>query len=325
MNLLLGSPINVFIAELIDILYDNIGNFGWTVVFFSLILKVALSPIDYWQKKVTWKNNKAMKKMKPQLEKLQRQYGSNRETYNVKQMELYKKEGYSMMGACLPMLITLAVFFTLFGGFREVVRMHNEDITYELAELHNAGATDEELADKYEELMEGWLWVNNVFMPDTWADIVPSKEAYSGSGLGKIDAEMPDNYNELGDYNSLVQPAIDRLNSDNFMEGWNGLLILPILSVIVNFLSILVSKGQQPEQPIRLDGEGKPINNQASAKMMQYSMPIMMGVFAFMYSTAFTIYIITSAIFTLVFNLGFNIIAKAKDAKEEKIISYSRR
>jgi 60Kd inner membrane protein. len=62
---------------------------------------------------------------------------------------------------------------------------------------------------------------------------------------------------------------------------------------------------------------------QANMKMMQYFMPIMLGVFAVLYSTAFTIYMVVSNIFTTVFQLIYNIVAKKhdKDAEDARLSS----
>lgn len=328
MNLFLAEPeLTNIIGQLIELLYNAIGSFGWTVVVFTLLLKVVLMPLDIWQKKSTYKNNKIMKRMKPQLEKLQKQYANNREVYGAKQMELYKKEGYSLFASCLPMIFTLAIFMVVFQGFHATVRYHNEMITYEIAELYNQGARGDELADAYEERLEGWLWIDNIFMPDNWANIVPTYEQYSGSGIGKLKAEFPSNFNQLGDYDALIGPAMDRFNKETFWEfdKWNGWMILPLLAVALNFLTTMMMKNNQPEQPMQMGADGNPVNNAASMKMMQYMMPVMIGVFSLFYSSAFTIYLFVSAAFTGLFNLIFNIILKKADEKEEKNAAMSFR
>lgn len=337
----MATLINIFcapelthpIGNLILWLYEIVGNFGWTVVLFTIILKTVLLPLDIWQKKVMIANNNKMKKMKPQLEKLQKQYAGNRELYSQKQMELYKKEGYSLFGSCLPMLVTIGIFIIVFGGFNAMVRYQNEVVTYNLAERYNEGARGEELADAYDENMEGWLWIKNVFRPDTWSDIVPTYKQYS-----KNNAQMPDNFNELGDYNSLVGPAIERHNKETIsflgiemtnifdFRKWNGMLILPILATLLNFAVSFLMKNSQPEQPMQLGPDGQPMNNQASMKMMQYMMPAMIGIFSLFYSAAFAIYLFFSALYTGAFNLIFNMInSKAEKAAEEKSATSYRR
>ena len=104
--------VNHFVGKFIYVLYENIGNFGWTVVAFTVILKVALSPLDIWQKLVTRKNAKKMERMKPQLEVLQAKYGDDKQKFQQEQMALYKREKYSMFGACLPMIVTLAALYS---------------------------------------------------------------------------------------------------------------------------------------------------------------------------------------------------------------------
>ena len=88
---------------------------------------------------------------------------------------------------------------------------------------------------------------------------------------------------------------------------WNGLLLLPLLSIVVSFLSqklTQVAQGTPPPQ------QGQ---SQGSMKMMQYFMPIMMGVFALLYSGAFTIYMFVSSLMAIFFQLSFNLIAYLVD------------
>lgn len=326
-NLLLAPEMNNIIGKMILALYDLFNNFGWTVVVFTLVLKTVLLPLEIWQKNVTIKNNNIMKKMKPQLDKLQKQYAGNREMYSSKQMELYKKEGYSLFGSCLPMLFTLGIFIVVFSGFTATVRYQNEVITYELAEMHNAGATETELADAYGERLEGWLWIKNVYMPDTWANVIPSYQEYSGKGIGKFGAVMPDIFNEAGDYDTLVQPAIARYNKTELMDfnKWNGLIILPILAIILNLFTSFMMKNSQPMQPTQMGPDGQPMNN-PSMKMLQYMMPAMIGVFSLFYSSAFSIYLFMSALYTGIFNVIYNMVNKMKEKKAEALeISNNRR
>ncbi|MBO7221686.1 MAG: YidC/Oxa1 family membrane protein insertase, partial [Clostridia bacterium] len=110
-----------FVAKFIYVLYENIGNIGWTVVVFTIILKVAFSPLDVWQRIANRKNAKAMERMKPQLEVLQAKYGNDKQKFQQEQMALYKRERYSMFGSCLPMIVTMVMFFVIFAGFREMV------------------------------------------------------------------------------------------------------------------------------------------------------------------------------------------------------------
>ena len=79
--------------------------------------------------------------MRPQLEKLQKQYQNDQQTYNAKMMELYKKNGYSMLGACLPMVVTLVVFMIVLGAFSDYSRYANLDVYREMTVQYNSAIT----------------------------------------------------------------------------------------------------------------------------------------------------------------------------------------
>ena len=127
-NLLLGGAVADLVEKFISWIYGLVGNYGVAVIVFTLTLKIVLSPLDVWQKVSMRKNNKAMERMKPKLEKLQKQCGGNRELYQQKQMQLYKEEGYKMTGSCLPMILTMVIFFMVFAGFRATVKTVNHEM-----------------------------------------------------------------------------------------------------------------------------------------------------------------------------------------------------
>lgn len=327
------------IGKLIYWMYEGIGNFGWTVVVFTIALKLLLSPLDFWQKAVTRKNNKALKHMKPELDALKKKFGANPQIMQQKQMELYKKEGYSMLGSCLPTLLTLVLFLVVFTGFNAAVRYENQMLVNNLAEhyrteiigggIDDVDEIDGIMLEKYNEykVNQKWLWVENVFMPDSWADVVPSLDTYVGTGLGKLNSRLPENANfpvpakyEGSVYNALLGPAIQVYNKTKFFDfaAWNGYLILPLLSVVLSLVSNKLMKGSQPEQPPQYDKEGKEVNNANMMKYMTLIMPLMIGVFAIFYSAAFSIYMFTNSLITVLFNLGYNVITGKKDKAEEE-------
>lgn len=114
-----------FMAKFMIVINNALGggaaSFGWTVVLFTVILRLILSPFDIWQKLIARKNSKAMERMKPQLEVIQSRYADDKQRLQQEQMALYKKEKYSTMGMCLPTIITFVVFFVVFAGFRQMV------------------------------------------------------------------------------------------------------------------------------------------------------------------------------------------------------------
>ena len=134
-NALLDSAIPLFTTDIAESL-NFLGHIvewivtwlPWTglgIVLFTLILKTITLPLDAYSKISMRKNSLKMEKMRPQLEKLQKQYQNDQQTYNAKMMELYKKNGYSMLGACLPMIVTLVVFMVVLGAFSDYSNFAN--------------------------------------------------------------------------------------------------------------------------------------------------------------------------------------------------------
>ena len=352
------------IGKLIYALYRGIGSFGWTVVVFTIILKVILSPLDIWQKRTMLKNNRAMKIIAPELEKLKKTYANSPDVLQQKQMELYKKNGYSMLGGCLPALLTIVIFFIVFSGFNAAVRYENERIVYSLTqqyevvsemkvvtspegnvsyltseEYNQSAATiqgevrditaeevDEKMVEAYNAEKQGWLWIKNVFMSDTYANPVPTFEKFVGRGLGQIGGTLPEETRGLNiqrsqydnGYEAVMMPAIKAYERSSFfdMKKWNGYFILPFISILLSIFSVKLSKATQPAMPEQTDENAK--NGQGMMKIMNWLMPIMMGVFALFYSAAFCIYMVMNSLITVIFNVVYNQIAKKQDAKWEE-------
>ena len=105
------------IGRLIRILIEGVGIVGVGIIVFTLILKTIVLPLDIYSRIKTKKQSLIMEKMRPQMEKLQKQYANDKQMYNQKVMELQKKSGYSIFGACLPMLVSLVIFIIVFSAF----------------------------------------------------------------------------------------------------------------------------------------------------------------------------------------------------------------
>ena len=107
-----------WLGKFAQAIIEGVGIIGLGIIVFTIVLKAMTLPFDIYQRVSMRKQNLAMKEMQPELEKLQQQYANDKTTYNQKMMELYKKNGYSMLGACLPMIFSLVILIVAFQGFR---------------------------------------------------------------------------------------------------------------------------------------------------------------------------------------------------------------
>ncbi|MEG1520449.1 MAG: hypothetical protein RR458_05625, partial [Clostridia bacterium] len=62
------------LGQLLVWLNSSVANVGIAIILFTLIIKVIFLPLDYWSRAGMKKNQILMEKMRPQLEKLQKQY-----------------------------------------------------------------------------------------------------------------------------------------------------------------------------------------------------------------------------------------------------------
>lgn len=357
-----------FMAKFMIIINNALGggvaSFGWTVVLFTVVLRLILSPLDIWQKVIARKNNRAMERMKPQLEALQARYADDKQRLQQEQMALYKKEKYSTMGMCLPTIVTFVVFFVVFAGFRqmvgyqfakdykECVKAYNASISEQIEQNKDKAfiidngdgkwdiddiAKTQEGADFYKSAKENaqqkvyevyysedqktirsFLWIKNIFVSDNWAQAVPDFATVTGQkgmATSKLTGITIDEYND-------VMAKVLGTGGYGKNGKWNGLLILPVLSIALSFLSTKLLSGSQaqppaPAQDAQGEGAEKAKAQQRSMKMMQYVMPVMMGVFALFYSGAFALYMFTSSLCAILFQLTFNLIAKLVDKSRE--------
>lgn len=369
------------VGKLVRWMHGWIGNYGWTVVVFTLFLKLIMLPLDLWQRVSAKKMTAKTQRMQPLLAEIDRRYGANTQRANEEKQKLYKKEGYSMFSSCLPMIVSMVIFFVMFAGLREystyssVKNFQELSGTYfdayceavkaddsekytvlqeEIAKQYDAlnldvpelsehflrenyskdnvnaylGGINEflkqydadetsgyqasalaQVADYYTANHEGWLWLQNVWQPDTWATIMP---AYTDNVNGfSSTVDMSEFSNDSGkSHYELIRSAVLQTGERGTSGSWNGLMILPILSVGLSFLSLFLS--QKLEKKKSSNGAEQPQTEQqaqqaASNKMMMFLMPAMMAVFGFMYTGAFAIYMVANSCLGIVSTLALKV------------------
>ena len=100
--------------------FDFVANYGWRIVLFTVLLKLVLLPLDIYQKHCMRKNQRITERLKPEMEKLQRAYGNDKQAFAQKQMELNKREGFSYFSSCLPAILTLVIFIWLWRSMTTI-------------------------------------------------------------------------------------------------------------------------------------------------------------------------------------------------------------
>ena len=143
-----------FIGDYIGWLIKITGSVGFGIILFTLTLRLIVLPFDIFSKIKTKKNAAKMEEMRPELEKLQKQYANDKNLYNQKMLALQKKNGYSPLSGCLPMILSLVIFIIAINAFRtySAVSMANE--YNDIISHYNSAVEDLTLNGDYKNLYE---------------------------------------------------------------------------------------------------------------------------------------------------------------------------
>ncbi|MFO7771381.1 MAG: membrane protein insertase YidC [Roseovarius gahaiensis] len=86
------------------------GSMGWAIIGLTLLIKALLLPLAY----KSYVSMAKMKELQPQMEKIKETAGDDRQALQKQMMELYKKEKVNPASGCLPILLQIPIFFSLY-------------------------------------------------------------------------------------------------------------------------------------------------------------------------------------------------------------------
>ncbi len=87
-----------------------IGNMGWAIIGLTFVIKLILFPLAY----KSYASMAKMKELQPQMEKIKENAGDDRQKVQQEMMALYKKEKVNPAAGCLPILLQIPIFFSLY-------------------------------------------------------------------------------------------------------------------------------------------------------------------------------------------------------------------
>ncbi|MGE4420398.1 MAG: membrane protein insertase YidC [Sulfurimonas sp.] len=123
--------------QLLSWLHGVFGNWGWSIVALTLIIRAVLYPLTY-------KGMVSMQKMKdlsPQIKELQKKYKGDPQRMNAAVMDTYKKHGANPLGGCLPMLLQIPVFFAIYRVLLNAVELQGAEWALWINDLSRMDST----------------------------------------------------------------------------------------------------------------------------------------------------------------------------------------
>ncbi|MDR1975429.1 MAG: membrane protein insertase YidC [Campylobacteraceae bacterium] len=111
--------------------HDKVGNWGWSIVIITIIIRLILYPLTY-------RGMVSMNKLKdlaPKVKELQEKYKNDKQKLNIHVMDLYKKHGANPLGGCLPILLQIPIFFAFYRVLTNTIELKNAEWIFWVQDL----------------------------------------------------------------------------------------------------------------------------------------------------------------------------------------------
>ena len=117
--------------QILQFIHSYIGNWGWTIVLVTILIKAVLYPLAY--KGMVSMNR--LKELAPKVKQIQEKYKDDKQKASMHMMELYKKEGANPMGGCLPIILQIPVFFSIYRVLLNAIELKGAEWIFWIEDL----------------------------------------------------------------------------------------------------------------------------------------------------------------------------------------------
>lgn len=206
---------NIF-GYLLNFLYNLIGNYGWAIIVFCIVIKLLMLPLAIKQQKTLKKNQKLQAKMK----EIQFKYKNDPERLNQATMQLYQEEKINPFSGCLSGILQIVLLISVFYLVRSPLTFMKK--------------IDTATIEKYSTIMKEEELTKRTQYPEI--EIIKKvpelrelqNEKVKEEELTKIETNM-----------QFLGLDLSQIPSEN-KSDWN-VFIIPVLYVVVSFISMKTS------------------------------------------------------------------------------------
>lgn len=272
------EPLKWIVNSIFGLIASWPGAWGWSIVLFTIIVRLLLWPLDIKQKIEMKKTTD----LQPLLKEINEKHKNDPDKKNAKTAELYKTNKVNPIGGCLPLLIQMPILFALFAVLNQIAQQQ----TAEMIQKYIAHPELFANADIFKSVH--WLWVNNVWQPDITVSLHNFLNSIFGGGKKQLVENVflvPDNWKSIAalkniDFAKVSVDIVQRFKGIN-----NGLFILPILAGATQFfqMKFMAPAGGSAQQQ----------------KGFMYFFPVFSVWICSSYNAAFSIYWVVSNLFTM--------------------------
>lgn len=105
----------------LEIIQSVLGNWGWSIILLTILVKILLYPLSA----ASLKSMAKMRTLQPEMARIKELYGDDRQKAGQEQMALFKKHRVNPLGGCFPMLLQMPVFIALYWVLSESVEIRH--------------------------------------------------------------------------------------------------------------------------------------------------------------------------------------------------------
>ncbi len=109
------------ISHAINWFYSYVGNFGLAIIAFTILMRLILFPLAH----TSFKSMAKMKKLQPEMQRLKETYPDDRQKMQQELMAMYKREGANPVAGCLPIMVQIPIFFSLYKVLFVTIEMYH--------------------------------------------------------------------------------------------------------------------------------------------------------------------------------------------------------
>ncbi len=114
------------IIPVFDFFASFISNFGWVIALLTLFIRLVTSPLTY----KSYLSGAKMKVLRPELDELKKKFGTDQQGFAMEQMKLFREAGVSPLGGCLPALLQIPIFFSLYSFFNSNLSLRGQNFLW---------------------------------------------------------------------------------------------------------------------------------------------------------------------------------------------------
>lgn len=305
-------------------IYELLPNYFAALFVFTLLVRLVIFPLNIKSQK----SAADRARLAPRLERIQKKYANDRQKLAEKQQALYEKEGVSMTGGCLPMIVQMLVLFSviavIYKPLTYIKGVSAEDLstcrTAVIETMKEDGTWDDDKKNQQNFNEKSYyLEMNLMEKTDKYEQQIRDALIKSGKSEADTDATMgllKETKDQFSVFNVslLQQPSYSGIKP-NWL--WIIAFLSGLTALFTSLLSMHYNKASQPQQPQQPGG--------CSPNAMMYMMPLMSLFISFSVPAGVAVYWIFSNLLALVQTVVLNAMYNPAKIRAQAEAEYAER